>query len=305
MKGILTWIPPVNAWRQRAASTGGTSEPRYCYSVWLRHLMTLLPYGFQIKRASVAELGPGDSIGVGLAALLSGAEDYIGLDMLPLSARADLESIFDELVRLYSKKEPIPDNNEYPRIRPQLESYEFPDRAIDWTEFSERVARIRSEIRKGLDHGQTIRYQAPWTSIAEVAPKSLDLIFSQAVLEYVVPLAEVYKAMSVWLKSEGYASHVIDLSAHDLSPFWNGHWAYSDREWRMACGQREIFLNREPLSTYLACTEKSGFEILLLKKDYRNDGLKVVELSPRFQTLDAEDLQIRGAMMVLRKREHG
>src|SRR2546426_12622447 len=74
VKGMLTWIPPIDALRQRRASTGGTNNPRYCYSVWLRHLVTLLPFGFQIKGARIAELGPGDSIGVGLAALLSGAE---------------------------------------------------------------------------------------------------------------------------------------------------------------------------------------------------------------------------------------
>jgi hypothetical protein len=265
--------------------------------------MTLLPYGFQIKGASVGELGPGDSIGTGLAALLSGAEHYIGLDMLPLSGKANLESIFDELVRLYSRKERIPDNSEFPRIRPQLHSYEFPDHAIEWTRLGERVERIRSEIRKGPEHGRMIRYQAPWTSIDDVTAKSLDLVFSQAVLEYVTSLDEVYRAMSMWLKVGGYSSHVIDLSAHDLSPFWNGHWAYSDREWRMARGRREIFLNREPLSTYLACGKKFGFEILLVKKNYRNDGLETAQLLPCYQVLDAEDLQTRGAVMVLQS-EH-
>src|SRR5262249_48598218 len=153
--------------------------------------------------------------------LLSGAEHYIGLDMLPFSTKADLESIFDELVGLYSRKESIPDNGEFPRIRPQLQSYGFPDHAIEWTGFSERVGLIRSEIRKGLKRGRMIHYQAPWTSTDDLTSKSLDLIFSQAALEYIVPLNEVYSAMSVWLKPEGYASHVIDFSAHDLSPFWN------------------------------------------------------------------------------------
>jgi hypothetical protein len=71
----------------------------------------------------------------------------------------------------------------------------------------------------------------------------------------------------------------------------------------MARGRREIFLNREPLSTHLVCAKKLGFEILLLKKDYRNDGLKAAQLLPCYQALDAEDLQTRGAVMVL-QREH-
>src|SRR5712692_896358 len=103
LKGMLTGVPLINAWRLRHASTGGTDNPRYCYSVWLRHLVTLVPHGFHIKGARIGEFGPGDSVGTGLAALLSGAEHYVGLDLLPLSARANLESILDHLVRLYSR----------------------------------------------------------------------------------------------------------------------------------------------------------------------------------------------------------
>src|SRR5713226_2093634 len=302
IKGTLTWVPPLNALRLRRASTGGTDNPRYCYSVWLRHLVTLVPHGFHIKGARIGEFGPGDSVGTGLAALLSGAEHYVGLDLLPLSARANLGSILDELVRLYSRKEPIPDSSEFPRMRPQLESYQFPDHAIDWTGFRERVERIRGEIVRGLGHGPMVTYRAPWISITEVAPNSLDLFFSQAVLEYAVPLEDAYRAMSTWLKPGGYSSHTINFSATYLSPFWNGHWAYSDWEWRLARGRREVFLNREPLNAHLGYARGFGFEVLLLNRDYSSSGLKVEELSPRFRTLNSEDLRTRGVMLVLRKR---
>ena len=77
IKGALTWLPPFNAWRLRRASAGGSS-PRYCYSVWLRHLVLLSNYDFKVNNSRVGEFGPGDSIGIGLAALLSGAAQYIG-----------------------------------------------------------------------------------------------------------------------------------------------------------------------------------------------------------------------------------
>src|SRR5262249_52030361 len=97
VKGILTWVPALNAWRVRRGSTGGSDSPRYCYSAWLRHLVSLNRFGFKIVSARVGELGPGDSIGIGLAALLSGASQYIGLDIVPFSEKANLEKIFDEL----------------------------------------------------------------------------------------------------------------------------------------------------------------------------------------------------------------
>ena len=305
VKGVLTWVPPLNAWRRSHISTGGTNNPRYCYSVWLRHLVNLYDCGFHIKGARIGELGPGDSIGTGLAALLSGADRYIGLDALPLSADIDLNPVFETIVRLYERKEPIPDDGEFPRIRPRLTSYEFPDSLIDWVGFHQRVESLRAAIKNGVNHGNIIQYQAPWTSISDVAAQSLDLIFSQAVLEYASPLNDVYRAMGVWLKDRAYASHVIDFSAHGLSPFWNGHWAYSNSAWRLARGKREVFLNREPLNSHLAFAKKCGFEILLLAKDCRTDGLGRTELSPQFRLLDNEDLQTRGVVMVLQKREDG
>ena len=168
-KGALTWVPVLNTWRLRRASTGGTNTPRYCYSVWLRHLVTLNAYGFKIAGARIGELGPGDSIGIGLAALLSGATRYIGLDIMPFSAKADLDGIFEELIRLYSLREPIPDQTEFPRVRPRLESYECPAHLIDWNGFSIRAQSVRIALRANLGMGQVIDYRAPWTSPDEIA----------------------------------------------------------------------------------------------------------------------------------------
>ena len=41
IKGMLTYAPMINAVRLRRCATGGSSSSRYCYAVWLRHLVTL------------------------------------------------------------------------------------------------------------------------------------------------------------------------------------------------------------------------------------------------------------------------
>jgi hypothetical protein len=301
LKGMLTWVPALNTWRLRHASTGGSNSPRYCYSVWLRHLTMLDVYGFKTTGAQIGELGPGDSIGAGLAALLSGASRYVGLDIVPFSARVDLRAFFDALVQMYIHREPIPEDHEFPRLRPILDSYEFPAQAIDWTDFTDKADMIRDELRTGMNSGRCLSYRAPWSSANEIAVGSLDLVFSQAVLEHVDDLAETYHAMAAWLKPGGYASHLIDFGAHYLSPHWNGHWAYSDWEWRLVRGCREFLLNREPLSAHLACAKQAGFEVLLLRRDYTSLGLSVDALSPRFRAFDVEDLRTRGAVLILRK----
>lgn len=302
LKGTLTWVPVFNAWRVRRASTGGSDSPRYCYSAWLRHLLTLSRHGFRVKGSRVGELGPGDSIGIGLAALLSGADRYVGLDIVPFSARTDLENIFDELVRLYSLRESIPDNEEFPRLRPRLNSYEFPAHLLDVTHCVDRAKGIRHELRALPNGSRVIKYQAPWTSPKDIALDSLDLIFSQAVLEHVDNLEETYQAMFAWLKPGGYASHVIDFSSHQLSPFWNGHWAYSDLQWRLVRGRREFLLNRQPLSTHRICAEKAGFEILAMDLLRGDNGLERQHLCQRFQVLAYDDAQTRGAILILQKR---
>lgn len=308
VKGMLTWLPMLNRWRQRHASAGASDSPRYCYAIWLRHLTILDLYGFKINGARVGELGPGSSIGTGLTALLSGAAYYVGLDIVPFSAKADLGRIFDEVVQLYAGRESIPDHNEFPDARPRLTAYQFPNHLVDLTNFTAKAKAVRAELRSGVNSGQYVNYRAPWNSRREITAASLDLVFSQAVLEHIDALEETYQAMVTWLKPGGYASHVIDFRAHYLAPFWNGHWAYSEWEWHLVRGRREFLLNREPLSTHLTYAEKAGFEVLLAARDYENTrdydrrGLHASALAKRFQILDSEDLRTRGAMLVLRKR---
>jgi hypothetical protein len=257
--------------------------------------------GFGVRGARVGELGPGDSIGVGLAAVLSGAEAYVGLDVFPFSAKNDLNVILDELVGMFSRREPIPDVDEFPAVRPRLPAYDFPEHAIAWEGFDDRVGRIRADLRSGLEAARCVRYRAPWSSCDAVERSSLDLLFSQAVLQYPAPLRETYEAMSTWLKPGGLGSHTISFDAHGLSPFWNGHWAYSDRAWCLARGRREIFLNREPLGVHLALAREFGLEIAYLERERGGGGLPVGALASRFRGLDAEDLETRGAFLILRK----
>jgi SAM-dependent methyltransferase len=235
----------------------------------LTRLDTAIPFGFAISgclidmalRLTEPKLGSWGQETVSVLAspvfaLWRGPLRWV--DMVAYSAKADLEKMFDELLLLYSRKERVPDDVKFPRVRPKIDSYEFPGHLIDWTNLPAKAEEIRSQVRIGLNRGSLLGYKAPWTSLPHIAEASLDLIFSQAVLEHVDDLEETYQAMFAWLKPGGYASHVIDFTAHGRSPFWNGHWAYSDWQWRLVRGKREFLLNREPLSTHLLFAKQSG-----------------------------------------------
>jgi hypothetical protein len=294
-------MPFLYKWRLRYATTGGSNSARYCYSVWLRHLVTLNAYGFKVEGGRVAELGPGDSLGVGLAALLSGAARYVGLDIGPFASRLDHGEMFRELVTLYSRKEPIPDNGEFPEVRPLLGSQAFPDYLIDLTDFAVRTRNIEAEIRRNMSNGRYVNYYAPWTASGVIAEGSLDLIVSQAVLEHVDELEEAYRIMFLWLRSGGYASHAIDFGCHHLAPSWNGHWMYPDWEWRLVRGRRDCLINREPLSTHIRFAKQAGFEILAVNREYDDRGVQCHALCGQFTALDPNDVRTRGAHLILRK----
>jgi len=301
VSGMLTWVDILNAWRQRHSSTGGSDSARYCYSVWFRHLTMLDRSGFKISGAQIGELGPGDSLGIGLAALLSGAARYVGLDIVPYSAKADLGKMFDELLHMYTNGERVPDDKEFPFVRPRVDSYEFPRDAVDQKNLSAKAQEIRNQLRGGFNSGSLLGYKVPWTSLPQIDQASLDLIFSQAVLEHIDSLEETYRAMFAWLKPGAYASHVIDFRAHGRSPFWNGHWAYSDWQWRLVRGKREYLLNREPLSTHVAFAKKVGFELLLIERNQAPNGLEVQALASRFRQMNADDACTSGVFLILQK----
>ena len=63
--------------------TGGTTTGAYCYSVLMRHRSIIDRHVRPFHPKVVVELGPVDSIGLGLAMLLAGAHTYYGLDVLP------------------------------------------------------------------------------------------------------------------------------------------------------------------------------------------------------------------------------
>src|SRR5437016_7019160 len=94
--------------------TGGTGSARYCYSIWLRHLVQARLAGVEALPHTVAELGPGDSLGTGLTALLTGADSYQALDVVEHAQAATNLQVFEELIPLLARREPIPGPDEFP-----------------------------------------------------------------------------------------------------------------------------------------------------------------------------------------------
>jgi len=298
--GAATFVPGF--YGRHAKGTGGTNSARYCYSIWLRHLVMARQNGLNTWPKTVAELGPGDSIGIGLAALISGCEKYYAFDVVEHAESERNLSIFDELVGLYRNRAPIPGNDEWPRVIPRLEDHVFPSDILDDDRMNTaldntRLERIRNSVRDHRLEDSMIEYMAPWYEAGVLKPNSVDMIYSQAVLEHVDDLKTAYSTMSTWLNPTGFLSHTIDFGSHGFSDEWNGNWAYSDWIWKLIRGKRPYLLNREPCSTHLKMIEDEGFELVCNVRSKSESRLSAIQLAPRFRSISPDDLVTNGVFV--------
>lgn len=302
-KGLVSFVLPPSMLNR---SGGRTHAPRYCYSVLLRHLAKLHGAGIDTDFRTVAEIGPGRSIGTGLAALVAGADRYFGFDIKDYGAQPDAAAMFDALAELFAARTPPPGGEEFPTIKPELDDDGFPAGALPDTRLNAALAPDRLDglrARLADPESSPVRYRAPWFEADIIEPGSVDWIFSQAVMEHVDDLFRTYDACRDWLAPGGIMSHQIDFKSHGTAETWNGHWAYSDMTWRVIRGGRLYLINREPMSAHLDAMRQAGFEIVSVDPVVREDGLPRERLAPRFRTLSDEDVKAAGAFVIARRRE--
>jgi SAM-dependent methyltransferase len=304
IKGLLTFVLPSSTYSRH---TGGTDSARYCYSVFLRHLVKIHSVTGSIPLGRIAELGPGDSLGIGLAALIAGAERYYAFDVAPFSEQARNLRIFDELVGLFRQRADIPGRAEIPEIQPAIPNEKFPSHILDEGRLAKALDPVRIEALRrdlsGSDSGaeSSVSYVAPWLDKATIREATLDWIFSQAVMEHVDDLATTYNISYRWLKPGGLMSHQIDFRSHGTAATWDGHRAYGDAAWWMVRGARPYLINREPLSAHLRIPREQGFAFV---EQTLIPGKPVVlpkQLAPRFRIWSQEDISTAGAFVLHRK----
>lgn len=309
MGGFKSLIPFLSALR----GTGGTVDATYCYGVWLRHLRMIADASIDPVRETVVELGPGDSIGTGFAALLTTAERYVALDVVPHAAEVVQTRLFDAVEEMLRSRAEIPDASAFPNLYPRLRSHEFPRDLLTQAVMESalerpRVGRLRDAIGKMAvgDDRSPIHYACPWSS-RSVPAGSVDLVFSQAVLQEIDnrgsdgALRRTFAAMAMWLKPGGVISHQIDLGMYGAEP-WDRHRTYGDATWAIIRGRRVNYINREPLSTYEALCSDFGFDIALLDVVPGDVSMPRHKLARRFQSLSERDRSARAVHLVAVKR---
>jgi hypothetical protein len=272
--------------------------------VWLKHLTLLRAHGMASLPRVVAELGPGDSLGVGMAALLSGAQQYTALDVVPYVENSANLALFENLVDLFRARAGRPALG-WPDYDQHLDERLFPgriltDEILDASLAPERLDRIRqalAHLGPSSPDGM-IRYIAPWHESRVITPHSLDLIVSHSVLEHVNDVPGTYRAMCAWLRPGGWLSHQIDLSAHGLTREWNGFRAVPEPVWKMLAGRRSFLINREPASVHLAQIAAGGCDIVCAMRHVpAAGGIARAQLSSTWRGISDDDLACDGVFV--------
>jgi hypothetical protein len=299
--GIVSFIPGME--KVVARGTGGTNSAAYCYSVWLRHLKMAAENGLRQIPQTVAELGPGDSLGIGLAALLSGVEKYLALDIVEHANTSRNIEVFEGLVELFRNRRAIPGEEQFPLVKPYLESYDFPSALLSDDRLTQaldanRIEAIRQSILNPNDKRSLISYRVPWSDRDVVEKESVGFIYSQAVLEHIDDLQSTYASMRMWLTPGGLMSHQIDFKSHGTSTEWNGHWTYPDLVWKLIRGKRPYLLNRAPYSEHVRMQEVEGFNIVFAKRVRAKSNIGRKRLAYRFRTLSDDDFTTSGAYIL-------
>lgn len=308
VKGALTFIPGMA--RLLPEGGGATSSASYCYGVWLKHLAMLWGSGMRTIPRTLAELGPGCSLGTGLAAMLSGVDHYRALDVVRHSCVVANLEVLDDLVALFEKRAPRPSDG-WPNFDRHLDEDLFPhriltDELLRKSLAPDRIARIRRALTEPENSSAnlSIRYIVPWDDEKAIERDSIDLIVSHAVLGEVDDLAHTYQALTAWLKPGGYMSHHIGLGFAGINGKWNGYWACPEPLWKIIRGRRPFMVNRQPSSTHVGLLQKQDLKILCRLEDIKPPGLGVdrSQLRGLWKHLSERDLLCASLFVQVQKK---
>jgi hypothetical protein len=302
VKGLIKYIPGISHLVRN--NPGGGLRGRYYYSVYLRHVLKLKEIGIFNNPKIIAEIGPGDTLGVGICALLLGAEKYYALDVKKYNSVEVNLNILDEISALFTNSINIPDEQEFPKIKPHITKPYLPYSINDIKIFESRTSQIKESLISLIDDKKTsqIEYIVPWTNTDIISPQSIDLIISQAVLEHVNDLDETYKRMSSIIKSGGIISNVIDFKSHGITKQWNGHWRYSPLEWKIIQANKPFLINRHPWSYHHNILLKYGFEIIFQERYRIASNITCKDLASPFKDITSDDLECSGIYFIAQKK---
>jgi hypothetical protein len=273
-KMALARLPvPPRAWHRLGLFVPGfMRDPGYAIGVFEAHWRRA---GSPAPGFTYLELGPGESLATAIVAWAFGASGGALVDAGDFAVRdvAAYRPLLDKLA-------------EHPRVRDvqSLRSYASLDALL-----SAVNARVRSDGLQGLK---------------SLPSDSVDLVFSQAVLEH-VPLAEfaaTARELHRIQRAGGFGSHRVDFKDHLQGSLNSLRFSQALWEQPWFAKRSGFYTNRLRFSAVTAALANAGFSVTVAEQNrWTSPPLKHGVLAPEFRALSEDDLCTSGAVLTLTK----
>ena len=274
--------------------TGGTSDPAYCYALFLRTFNYYYMYNKNIPK-QVLEVGCGDSNIVALLWLLIGSEKVYSVDAYEYLKKKNFYNIFDLASDLlinksFSKLDINPKLNidVYEKLWNVIESKDT---------LIKRKKIILEDIKRyqNLNHSNLFSYNPNYTTTTKF-DKKFNLIFSQAVFEHVKDPKAVLSFLHKNLDNNGIIYTSVDFKSHGVSTIFNGHYLLTEDQY-VTLSSPYVFryINRLPPS-YFNIFLKENFQIIDEQKTFSKNFIKLSKTN--VSNLTKEDLEINSTLYI-------
>ncbi len=246
---------------------GNERDAPYFYGVWVKHLALLRRAGLDGAPRAVAEFGPGDTLGSGISALLTGAQRYAAFDVRDFTTERGNLLILERLLPLVAADAPRRPHGGWLVLEQMLgedlrpSRLGFPGQPAE-ASLGERAQAIRTALARVSEPRGRLRVIAPWHALP-APPAEFDVVFSHSALQYEPDLRRIFRYMAAILRPGGVMSHQVDLTSIGATRSWNGHRCYGRLAWRLVNLGRPYALNRHPASAYVeAVRDTPGLELV-------------------------------------------
>jgi SAM-dependent methyltransferase len=250
-------------WQKRGLFVHGEMDrPAYAFRVVMSHLDRI---GWPMLAGKVVlELGPGDSLATAVIARTLGAERCYLADAGPF-AQAGLHTYLG------------------------LQEY------IETQGLTPPNLRDCQTLDAILDRCHAVYLTDGVSGLRRIADASVDLVFSQAVLEHVrlSQFAQIQQEMRRVLRRDGLASHQVDLKDHLAGALNNLR--FSDSTWEAGWMVRSgFYTNRLRLSEVIAAVRAAGLvaEVTDVQR-WSELPTPRARLAARFQAMSDEELLVK------------
>lgn len=232
-----------------------------------------------IENKAILEIGPGNSLTIGLIFLACGAKKIYFIDRFK-------HLIWDEYDIAFHKK-----------VLRKIEEKKFP--------FSALATKSVAFARNGSINFDPDRIEYSFGDVASLPLDncSIDCVFSNAVLEHVHSIKEAINEISRVTRPGGIGIHGIDLRDHFFQATPLRLLQYPDWLWNLMTWNRSGYTNRLRISDYLDLFRKTDFRIerWMPTREYKGSTAEV-KLNNKFKSYPQNELKILAFWILLRKK---